>query len=278
LAAPRCFGVSEIPGGAYWLWLEAVEDAIGDRWPLEHYGVVARHLGQFNGAYLVGVPMPSGPWVSKGWLRRYVEQAAPSFAHLRTALDHPLIRRLLPGDMGPALLDSWDNREFYLSALDRLPRTFCHLDAFRRNLFAAHTPDGSDRTVAIDWSYAGEGAISEELVALIGASIAFFEVDATQERELHEIVVAGYLEGLRDAGWRGDPRMVELGLGAGRGVRYTLGGLGEVLALVFDESAHAHVEKAFGCSIEELMGLWSAIVGRRADLSDKVRELLDAIA
>jgi hypothetical protein len=30
-------------------------------WPLERYGLAARHLGQFNGRYLTGTPLPQHP-------------------------------------------------------------------------------------------------------------------------------------------------------------------------------------------------------------------------
>ena len=69
LAAPRSFGVIEHADGTCWMWLEDVTDEIGSHWPLEHYGVVARHVGQFNGAYLSGRPQPAWPWLSSGWLR-----------------------------------------------------------------------------------------------------------------------------------------------------------------------------------------------------------------
>ena len=49
--APRCFGSVVADDGA-WLWLEDVRDDLGPEWPFEHYGVVARHLGQLNGTYL----------------------------------------------------------------------------------------------------------------------------------------------------------------------------------------------------------------------------------
>jgi hypothetical protein len=71
LMAPRCFGVVEQPDGEYWLSLEEVNDDVGARWPLAHYGVVAHHLGLFNGAYLMGRPIPCEPpttlWSPTTW-------------------------------------------------------------------------------------------------------------------------------------------------------------------------------------------------------------------
>jgi AcrR family transcriptional regulator len=211
LRAPRCFGVVDRPDGACWLWLEEVTDEAGPRWPVERYGLAARHLGQFNGAYLVESSPPSCPWLSSGWLREAVAQAAPAIELLHRSLEHPLLRRFLPGDTGKAFFDLWTERKMFLNALDRLPHTICHLDAFRRNLFARVGADGRDQTVAIDWAFVGTGAIGEEIEPLVLRSLAFGEVEPGEAHELDEAVFAGYLDGLRDAGWRGDPRQARLG-------------------------------------------------------------------
>lgn len=58
LTSPTCFEVQERPDGSVWIWLEDVTDDISSPWPLEQYGVIARHLGQFNGSYLVGEAFP----------------------------------------------------------------------------------------------------------------------------------------------------------------------------------------------------------------------------
>jgi hypothetical protein len=277
ITAPRCYDVVEWGGDACWLWLEEVEDRFG-AWPIEQYGAVARHLGQLNGAYLAGRPLPEASWLSQKWMRSYVEPAAPMFERLRSSLDHPLIRRLLPGDAADGLLACWESRERYLSALERLPRTFCHLDAFRRNLFARQGPDGREETVAVDWSYTGIASIGEELVPLVGATLSFFEVGPDRAQELDQIVFDGYVQGLRDAGWDGDPRLARLGYLAGLQIRYTLGGLGEALVVVFDERRHAGVEQALGHPMEEVMDMWAAVAAQYAILCQEVDELLDTVA
>jgi hypothetical protein len=272
LCAPRCLGVVEHPDEAVWLWLEEVEDRFAGKWPLEHYGVAARHLGQLNGAYLDGRPLPSGPWVSRGLTRAYVAQAAPVFARLRESLDLPLVRRLLPGDRAAKLFALWKERETYLHVLDRLPRVFCHMDAFRRNLFARRTSNGGDQTVAVDWSYVGEGAIGEELVPLVEASIFFLEVDMMQAQTLSEIVLEGYLEGLHDAGWQGDPRLVHLGYKAASNVRYGIAAFAEFLVGVLDGSVAQHSE-AWGLSPEQMMDFVAAATAQLIPLREGVRDL-----
>jgi hypothetical protein len=167
LAAPRCFDVVEHRDGSCWMWLEDVADEIGPHWPLEQYGLVARHLARFNGAYLVERSLPDWSWLSSEWLRRVIENSAPAMPLLRDSLDHALVRRWLPGDAGDRYLRLWQERGVYLDALERLPQTLCHFDIFRRNLFSRRAVGGDPQTVAIDWAFAGKGALGEDLVPLL---------------------------------------------------------------------------------------------------------------
>ncbi|MCP4401225.1 MAG: hypothetical protein GY801_28495, partial [bacterium] len=278
LAAPRSVGTVEHPDGTCWIWLEDITDNIGPQWPLEHYGIVARHIGQFNGAYLTGRLLPSWPWLSSGWLRGFVEQNAPALPLLQHSLNHPLVRRWLPGDVGDKLLSLWGERAIFLDALGRLPQTLCHLDIFRRNLFARRTADGADQTVAIDWAFSGQGAIGEELVPLIHGTVLFFEVDLAQAQTLEEIVFAGYLNGLREVGWQGDPRQVRLGYTAAASLRYNFGEMGRILAAILDESQHAIAHQIFGRSIEEILTHMGEVKLFFADLNDEARSLMDILA
>jgi hypothetical protein len=170
----------------------------------------------------------------------------------------------------------WEERDLFFDALDRLPQTLCHLDLFRRNLFAQKTADGDYQTVAVDWAYAGRGAIGEELVPLVQASVATFEVDLALAQELEDIVFEGYLEGLRDAGWRGDPRQVRLGYTAAS-LRYELIDLGRILATMLDESRHGRYQQIFGHSIEEDRDHWVQVRSLCESLTDEARELMDVI-
>ena len=68
LVAPRCYDVVEHADRGLWLWLEAIDDEYGGTWPLSRYGLAARHLGQFNGAYLTGRPLPAAPWLVRAYL------------------------------------------------------------------------------------------------------------------------------------------------------------------------------------------------------------------
>lgn len=276
LAAPDCFDVKEHPDGTCWIWLEDVKDEIGSQWPLEHYGIVARHLGHFNGAYLVERSMPSWLWLSSGWLRKYIAESAPAIPIIRDSLDHPLGRRGWPGDASDRLFRLWEERNLYLDTLDRLPQTVCHLDIFHRNLFARKTVDGNNQTVVIDWSYVGQGAIGQELAPLVLANVAFNEVDFFQAQALEDIAFDGYLEGLYDAGWRGDPRQVRLGYTAAS-LRYRFAELEKAILLLLDESQHSRAEQVFGYSMEENLDHWVQVGDLVDSLTDEARNLIEIL-
>jgi len=251
LAAPRCFGVLDHPDGTCWIWLEEVVEAIGSQWPLDRYGLVARHLGRFSGAFLVDRPLPGGSWLSSDWLRHYVEQSAPAMEPLRNAVASPWGRRWLPEEDSDRYFRLWAERALYLDALDRLPQTICHFDIFRRNLFARKTADGNDQTVVIDWAFVGRGPIGADLNPLVWMSTALAGGSMDEAREIDEIAFEGYLKGLHNVGWQGDPQQVRLGYTAA-GVRYLFPEIGTWLALILDESLHAGMEQSVGVPIGQI--------------------------
>jgi hypothetical protein len=276
LVAPRCFGVLDHPDGTYWMWIEDIRDMFASQWPLEHYGVVARHLGRFNGSYLVDRRLPGGVWLSSDWLRHYVEQSAPAMEPLRDALASPLGCRWLPEEDSDQFFNLWAERELYLDALDRLPQTICHFDVFSRNLFARKTADGDDQTVVIDWAFVGRGPIGADLNPLVWMSIALGGVELNKAQDLEEIALEGYLEGLREAGWQGDPQQVRLGYTAAS-ARYLFPELGRWLALILDESLHAGLEQSVGMPIGQIFDSVALMRPSLFDQLDKARELMDIL-
>jgi hypothetical protein len=241
--------VEERPDGSLRLWMEDVKDDVVNPWPVEQYAVAARHLGQFNGAYLAGQASPSEPWVTHNWLRMYVENAAKTIAFIRKEPRHPLIQHMLPGIVLPQILTFWDERDRILAVLDRLPQVLCHQDAFRRNLFAR-----GGKTIAIDWGYMGMAPVGAELVALIAGSLGFWEIPADQVKELDRLCFEGYVRGLRDAGWKGDLKLVRTGYVVTLMLRYPIGAqIGELLPGFLDQERRSKIETVFGNkSIDEL--------------------------
>jgi hypothetical protein len=248
VSAPACHTIEERPDGTLWLWLDDLKDGIGSQWPLEHYAVAARHLGRFNGAYLVGQNIPSESWVTCNWLRQYVEHASSMIEFIRNKPDLPIVLRLYPGDSLAQILATWDVHNSILDVLENLPQVFCHQDAFKRNMFAR-----GEQTILIDWSYTGIAPVGAELVALVAGTIGLFEVPADRVKELDRICFEGYVQGLRDAGWNGDARLVRIGYAVSCMLRYTIGGsVGEVLPRLLDQESRARMESSFDKSADEL--------------------------
>ena len=231
LAAPRCYDVYVQPDGSQWLFLEDIHEEGGSSWSLEQFGFVAHSLGEFNGAYLAGRPIPEAAWGVRDWLRNYLEHAAPAVDFIRKNPHHPLIDDLFPGNTLAQILAFWDLHPRLLQKLDGLPLTFCHQDAFDRNLFLCH-----GQTVAIDWGYAGIAPVGSELAPLIAGAIGFGTFPSSWAQELDQACFTAYLDGLRQAGYQADVRQVRLGFTLTLGLRYLLGNtVGETLPALLDQ-------------------------------------------
>ena len=230
VVAPRCYDVCAQPDGSFWLFLEDIQVESGLSWSLEQYASAARCLGEFNGSYLAGCPLPEADWVARNWMRDYLGHAAPAVDFIRKDPRHPLIQGLFPGNTLAQLLAFWDLHPPLLDKLERLPQTFCHQDAFDRNLFLRE-----GRVVAIDWGYTGMAPLGGELAPLIAAAIGMEGFPSTQAQELDRACFAAYLEGLRQAGYQPDARQVRLGFTLTLGLRYLLGNtIGETLPALLD--------------------------------------------
>jgi Ser/Thr protein kinase RdoA (MazF antagonist) len=118
-----------------------------------------------------------------------------------------LVRQAFVEPVADRVLRLHANRELWLTALERCPRTLCHHDAHRGNLFAWRTRSGLDQTVAIDWAQVGTGAVGEDLVQLVMSLFADGMRSGLDAPTVHEDMFASYLEGLCQAGWQGDSRL-----------------------------------------------------------------------
>jgi hypothetical protein len=104
-------------------------------------------------------------------------------------------------------------------------------------------------------------------------SIGLAGVELDKQQELEEIVLDGYLEGLRDAGWLGDPQQVRLGYTAAS-VRYLFPELDIWLALIRDESLHAGAEQAFGRPMGEVFDRYALMRHSLLRTLDEARGLM----
>lgn len=272
LQAPRCFGVTDHADGSVWIWLEEIVDDIGREWPPARYMLAARHLGAFNAAHAGGAA-PSYPWLSRPPLREAVRQSAPAVAlGLVRVDDNPMLAQAISTQSAAALLTLQRRSESLLDALDRLPQTLCHWDVHRANLFSRSDAGGQVRTVAIDWAGLGWGPLGADMSKILSQTVNFFGLDAAALPALDAALFDHYLDGLRDAGWRGDARDVRLGYTAASALRLILR-TASALHLIADERGRASFERAAGQPFAVLARSFAQTLPYYLSLADEAARL-----
>lgn len=215
IAGPQLLAAFDQPDGVD-LWLEDVTGTEGEHWDIDTVAEFARRLGQGQGSYLAGRPLPDVDWLSRKWLRQYGESKPVDGSELHDdkAWQLPEIAAAYDG-LRPGLTRLWDERELLLQAVEGLPQTLCHLDVWPKNLV-----ESAGRHVLLDWAFVGVGAVGEDAANLVPDCVwdGFLPVDALPT--LAERVWTGYLGGLREAGWTGDERLARLGFTAGGAAKY----------------------------------------------------------
>ncbi|HEX8600743.1 MAG TPA: phosphotransferase [Chloroflexia bacterium] len=276
VSAPRCYDAVEHQDGTVWLWLEEAKEAGAPKWGLEQYIRAAECLGRFNGAYLAGHPLPAYSWLVRtgsprgvlehnAWVRDVIADAS--------VWDHPLMRSAFPVPVVGPLLKLWAGREVLLRALDGVQLTFCHLDAWRRNMFARENSSGGPGLTLIDWAYPGYGAVGTDLGDLFGESFCLAELGDTEAGILDEALFGGYLAGLREAGWRGDAEEVRFGFAAFCALKH----LFMIFISVRDvpvDSRHVVWERLFGRPFDEVLYRQSKLLYYLLELSEEAQLLI----
>lgn len=247
LRGPACYAVERPKPTLYALWLEDAGDDWSEKWPTARYRLAARHLGRFSGGYLVAGRVPDDAYLARGQWESYLEYCASCIDLLRRHRHEPAVAAVYSAATADRLEALWENRHRILTqAHAAVPLSLGHGDTSGRNLYAP--PDGADSTIAIDWYYAGLCPLGEDPARLLGSSLHwFFRGRMDQAPALAADICAGYLDGLRDAGWEGDVQAVRRVFYAAAATIYGLSYVGFVGQIVRDEAA-AYGRRAYGCS------------------------------
>jgi hypothetical protein len=260
LAAPACHEVETGPDGTIRLWLEYLTDDAPGQWPPERHAFAATCLGRFNGAFLAGRPMPTDPWLTNRALHTRLDDMGPTIASLATLArpdGHPLVRRFYPPAVLAALDGLWADRHAFLNALERLPQTVCHRDPHRRNMFIRRETNG-DRLVLIDWALCGISAVGEDLAGMVMGNLLWFEQERLSPADADALCFAAYLDGLREAGWHGDPRLARLGYLVAACMVHMLGYDPNAAAGLGTPEAHPVIERIFARPVEDVVARHAA--------------------
>ena len=271
MAAPRCLGVEEPPGDEPWIWMADVAGIPSQDWQMERFYSALRHLGECQGAYLCGKRLPEDDWFDTSWwLRKHAAEGHKRAQRGFTAAKaHPVAAKVFDGDRGKGLLALLDQREPMLDALERLPLTLTHGDLNTSNMIA---PEGSgERTVAVDWHFAGSGVIGYDVVTLIACAAIFQGPKLGRPDQVTEPAIGAYLGGLRRSGWDGDDRLVRFGCLGNLAVRITSG----IAALVFRAIDEGHpLQVRDPQRLEELMAHYAESLDYLLVLAEETKRLL----
>lgn len=277
LVAARCYAIQDRADGSLWLWLEDLGEE-GAPWTLERYRLAAAHLGRFHGARPLAAGEPAAVPLSRGLLRAWVDDSAyliPPLQHPEVR-EQPLLRAAFPDLPAGVVLALRAERDRWLRALERLPQVFTHHDAWRGNLFARRDADGAEQTVAIDWELAGSGAAGADAGNLLGISLFNLDVAPGEAAMLRELILDGYLAGLRGAGWAGDAGAVRGALLATAVLRTLFGVAGWPAAIALDGSGRhaAQAERRWGRPLDDLVRQWALVTAFLLDAAGEARRLL----
>jgi phosphotransferase family enzyme len=278
LVAPRCYGITQHPNDEWRIWLEDIQES-PKTWTLEHHGLAARHLGEFNGLYLAGHGLPEEqPWLYQGRAHDWPAFAAPMFEgfqqYARSASGQQWLTEHSVARMERLLA----RRQALLALLDKLPVCLCHHDAFRRNLMRREGLTAEAKTVAIDWSMIGYGGVGEEIGITTAVGLSFLEVPADQASQMDQVTFNSYVVGLRAAGWQGDVRLARFGytttasLVTGVAWAMILG----VLVLSTEEGIRS-IESTLGYKLDDILAQWAIIQPFLLDLGDEALDLMDEL-
>jgi hypothetical protein len=197
-------GVEETDAGIV-LWLEDVAGTPGTVFSLDDHAAATAALGRWQAQG----PLDTA-WASRQFLREYSGSKPARYELVEddAAWQQPLIAHCWPH----GLRDGWRrllaSRETLLTIAESLPRTRSHLDVWVSN--EIRRPAGA--VVLLDWAFAGDGAIGEDLGNHIPDAVFDLFWPAERFAELEQTCFDAYLRGLREAGWRGHERDVRLGV------------------------------------------------------------------
>lgn len=204
------YGLTELTDNLVILWVEDLSHLPDPPWEDDVFATVARHMGHFNGTWLLNPPEHQSWFHEDGYRERFAGwgkrrlgmQKNQGDKYVRLVATEDVIGgyKWLSGNFG-RILDYLKTVECPLS----------HIDAQPKNLFPGVAADGKPETIAIDWATVGYAALGMDAANLLGSSLTWLEIDIERAKRLEPLIFENYLDGLADVGWRGDRDLVRLG-------------------------------------------------------------------
>lgn len=210
LRVPTCYAIEEQDDGSVWMWLEDVGQE-SRRWEKRDYEHAADKLGEFQAGYLVGQPLPDLQWINRQWMRSWLRECYV----FRYVPDDRQKELFLADSRVAAILDKFNRLEKsaddWLTALERLPRTFAHQDFYEQNMILQPNGPSEGPLILFDWQFASISGIGEDLGRFLGLAISRGQVPVEAFDTYRELLFSSYLQGMRRAGWEGDESLPRFG-------------------------------------------------------------------
>jgi hypothetical protein len=214
IAVPALLEANPRADGGVELWLADVRGTAGWDWPVPRLARFAYELGVGQARWAGRVP--DVPWLSRRWLAQYLAEGPPRVTHVGAAdWDHPSVA-VWPAGVRRRLRRLWADAEGLTAMAETAEQTLCHLDVWPANLI-----DRDGMSVMLDWSFAGRGAVGEDVANLIIDSCADGLMEMALLPEIAESATDGYLRGLRDGGWTGSSDAVRTTIAACGAAKYS---------------------------------------------------------
>jgi hypothetical protein len=213
IVVPELLRVEDRPDGTIALWLSEATGTPGRDWTVERLAAFSRQLGAAQARWVGRVP--HWPWLSRRWLAGYLA-ARPVLPPAELPWDQPAGAAAWPEPLRRAARALWTDRDALVTASEKAPRTLCHLDVWPMNLV-----DDGARTVLLDWAFAGEGGLGEDLANLVVESVRFGLMDVALLPEITRECTEGYLAGLRAGGWTGPADVIRRAVAASGAAKFS---------------------------------------------------------
>jgi hypothetical protein len=208
IRGPRVLQVVERSHDAHAIWLERIRGRSGHDLGEAEIEELSHRLGRAQGTWSArGAALP--PWASRGFLRHYTgsKTVGRDLLDDDDAWHHPVVAAGFPDGLREGAVRLHAERAWFLAVMEQLPRTLAHLDVWPNNVIFAEDGDA----VLVDWAFAGDGALGEDVGNLVPDSVFDRFIAADRLPGLAARCLDRYLDGLAAGGWAGDERLVRLG-------------------------------------------------------------------
>lgn len=267
LRAPTCYGVAFTDQPSARIFMEALSDPQPE-WADEHHALAAQAIGHLNGVSALP-DINKYTWMAPGRSLSWTDLVADLVEDFESLMENKFMAQWLSGSNFQRTNDLWTKLDILKDAIAKLPKCFCHHDAFKRNMMFINKPDGDQELVLIDWAFAGYGVLGEELSAMVGATLTFKEVDTSDAHRFSELVFENYMIGLRDSGWTGDDNDIRIGFAATTAMMFGLGALGAFYSVLQQNDYEKIFTQAIGVDVNNFFDNLSEIHPLFLDLGDE---------